>query len=144
MTVIQFAKKHKNKNFYVVESAKLIGDTQYRGEFEQKIVDVLKFAKQENLILFFDEIHTLISLGDSDGGIGINNILKPYLTDPKLQFIGATTNNEDKILLQDEAFQRRFTIVKLEKLNLENLEKFLKTILTCLILSYQDLQKMNF
>lgn len=67
MTVIQFAKKHKNKNFYVVESAKLIGDTQYRGEFEQKIVDVLKFAKQENLILFFDEIHTLISLGDSEG-----------------------------------------------------------------------------
>lgn len=115
MTVIQFAKKHKNKNFYVVESAKLIGDTQYRGEFEQKIVDVLKFAKQENLILFFDEIHTLISLGDSDGVIGINNILKPYLTDPKLQFIGATTNNEDKILLQDEAFQRRVEFRKLRK-----------------------------
>ena len=90
-----------------------------------------------------DEIHTLISLGDSDRGIGINNILKPYLTDPKLQFIGATTNNEAETLLQDEAFQRRFTIVKLKELNLENLKKFLKTILTRLILSYQDLQKMN-
>ena len=121
--VHQFARKHNLQNIFVVETAKLIGGSKYRGEFEQKVVDVLKFAENKNLIIFFDEIHTLISLGNSEGGMSITNILKPYLTNYDRKFIGATTNTEANLLLDDPAFKRRFTTLKLEEFKYEDLLK---------------------
>lgn len=119
--VHQFAYQNKLDNIFVVETAKLLGGSKYRGEFEQKVVDVLKFAAQNKLILFFDEIHTLISLGQGEGGMSITNILKPYLTDYNMKFIGATTDKEAHLLLEDPAFKRRFTTLKLNEFTYNDL-----------------------
>lgn len=63
-----YAAKYNIRNIYVVECAKLVGGCEFRGSFEQKVVDVLDYAKKYNLILFFDEMHSLINLGNSMGG----------------------------------------------------------------------------
>lgn len=119
--VHQYAYQNKIDNIFVVETAKLIGGSKYRGEFEQKVVDVLKFAAQNGLILFFDEIHTLMSLGHGEGGMSITNILKPYLTNYNMKFIGATTDKEAALLLEDPAFKRRFTTLKLNEFAYDDL-----------------------
>ena len=111
----QYAKFKNLDNMFVVECAKLIGDCSLRGSFEQKVVDVIEYARKNNLILFFDEIHSLIDLGNSIGGMSISDILKPYLTDNDLIFIGATTTKEANILLEDEAFKRRFSTIQLKE-----------------------------
>ncbi|SET65985.1 AAA family ATPase [[Clostridium] polysaccharolyticum] len=110
-----YAKHFNIKNIFVVECAKLIGNTEYRGAFEQRVVELMEFAKGMELILFFDEIHTLLNLGKTIGGIAITDILKPYLLDQKLCFIGATTLKESQYLLKDEAFKRRFTPLILQE-----------------------------
>ncbi len=110
-----YAKKFDLKNIFVVECAKLIGNTEYRGAFEQKIVELMNFAKSMNITLFFDEIHVLLDLGKAQGGISITDILKPYLLDEKLYFIGATTLKEFDILMTDEAFKRRFSTIYLNE-----------------------------
>ena len=74
---------------------------------------MIKYAKDMQLILFFDEIHTLLQLGKTTGGISITDILKPYLLDSQLNFIGATTIKEAELLVQDEAFKRRFSFIVL-------------------------------
>lgn len=116
-----YAKRYNKKNIFVVECAKLISNTEYRGAFEQKIVELMKFAKNMNLILFFDELHVLIEMGKSQGGISITDILKPYLLDDEMTFIGATTLKEVNYLLADEAFKRRFSTLILEEPSEEQL-----------------------
>ena len=86
-----FAKKNQIHNVFVVECAKLVGSTEYRGAFEQRTVDLLNYVKRYGMIVFFDEIHTLINLGKSTGGMSITDILKPYLLYEAVVFIGATT-----------------------------------------------------
>jgi len=108
-------------NIFVVECAKLIQNTELRGSFEEKIVELIKFAKKMQLELFFDEIHTLIDLGKSLGGISITDILKPYLLDSNIHFIGATTKAEVMLLMGDSAFKRRFSIVSLGEPSIEEL-----------------------
>lgn len=108
-----YARKYGIKNIFVVECARLISDTEYRGAFEQKIVELMKFAMAMNLVLFFDELHVLLQLGKAQGGISITDILKPYLLDENLCFIGATTIKEAQLLMEDEAFKRRFTSIVL-------------------------------
>lgn len=110
-----YAKYYEIKNIFIVECAKLVGNTEYRGAFEQKVVELMKFAKSMNLILFFDELHVLLDLGKSKGGISITDILKPYLLDEDLCFIGATTVKEVQMFLADEAFKRRFTTILLDE-----------------------------
>jgi len=108
-----YAKRYKLRNVFCVECAKLISNTEYRGAFEQKVIEMIKYAKNMQLILFFDEIHTLLQLGKTTGGISITDILKPYLLDSQLNFIGATTIKEAELLVQDEAFKRRFSFIVL-------------------------------
>lgn len=115
--VRQFATIYPDKKIFGVDSAKLISSSEYRGIFEQKVVDLIKYTKKNSLILFFDEIHALIDLGNSTGGMSINNILKPYLSNNDIICIGATTISESKILLEDEAFKRRFSIIRLEDIS---------------------------
>ena len=119
--VEEFAARNNLHNIFFVECAKLVGNCEYRGAFEQKVVDLLDYASNNNLILFFDEIHTLIDLGKSKGGISITDILKPYLLDSKLIFIGATTQSELKYFVVDEAFKRRFSIIKVNEPSPETL-----------------------
>ncbi len=121
--VEEFAVKNNLHNILFVECAKLIGNSEYRGSFEQKVVDLLDYANKNNLILFFDEIHSLVDLGKSTGGISITDILKPYLLDSKLIFIGATTEKEVKYLTADEAFKRRFSVIKVGEPDSETLYK---------------------
>lgn len=139
----QYAYRNKINNIFVVETAKLIGGSKYRGEFEQKIVDVIKFAKQNELILFFDEIHTLISLGHSEGGMSITNILKPYLTNHNMKFIGATTDNEARILLEDPAFKRRFTTLKLNEFTYDEVLKVTEKYFSLFNINRELLQSMD-
>lgn len=110
-----FAFKFNLNNIFAIDCAKLIADTEYRGSFESKVTELLNYAKELNLILFFDEIHALINLGKTTGGISITDILKPYLLDSSLRFIGATTTQEVKALFFDEAFKRRFTTIFLDE-----------------------------
>ena len=119
--VEQFVRSHQMHNVFVVETAKLVGGSQFRGEFEQRVVDVVDFAIKGKLVLFFDEIHALIDLGKSEGGMSITNILKPYLSTNNITFIGATTIKEAEILLRDEAFKRRFSVIKLEEFSREEI-----------------------
>ncbi|AMK74589.1 MULTISPECIES: AAA family ATPase [Bacillus] len=118
-----YARNHKSQKILCIEVAKMIGGSQYRGEFEQKVVDILNYAVKEDLIIFFDELHSLIDLGHSTGGMSATNILKPYLSGQKLKFIGATTIKEANILLEDEAFKRRFSIIKVPEFELSQLLK---------------------
>lgn len=111
--VEEFAIRNELSNLFIVESAKLIGSTEYRGSFEQRVVELMDYAKKNKLILFFDEIHSLINLGKSTGGISVTDILKPYLLDEEMIFIGATTLKEVKFFIEDEAFKRRFSIIKI-------------------------------
>lgn len=113
--VEEFAVKNGIHNVFVVECAKLIGSTEYRGAFEQRTTDLLRYAKSCGLIIFFDEIHTLINLGKSTGGMSITDILKPYLTDEEMVFMGATTLKEYLYFAEDEAFKRRFSVIRIDE-----------------------------
>lgn len=141
-----YAKRYGIKSIFVVECAKLISNTEYRGSFEQKVVELMDFAKGMDLVLFFDEIHVLLDLGKTTGGISITNILKPYLLDQKMCFIGATTAKEAKLLLADEAFKRRFTSILLEEPSDEILldikKNFEETVLHEQLLSDHNAKKV--
>lgn len=114
-----FAKKFHIKNLFVVECAKLISNTEFRGSFENKVIELMEFSRGMNLILFFDEIHVLMELGKTTGGISITDILKPYLLEETLCFIGATTLKEASILMKDEAFKRRFSPIVISEPSLK-------------------------
>ncbi len=107
----------KNCIIYNLSMASLISGTKYRGEFEerfQKILDEVK--KNSNIILFIDEVHTLIGAGGAEGAIDASNILKPYLARGEIKIIGATTIQEySKWIASDRAFDRRFQKIYVEE-----------------------------
>lgn len=123
-----FASTNRLHNVFVVECAKLIGTTEYRGAFEQRTTDLMDYAKRNGLIIFFDEIHSLINLGKSTGGMSITDILKSYLLDSELIFIGATTTREAHFFSEDEAFKRRFSMIKVEEPSDEELIRIMKSL----------------
>lgn len=98
-----------NKIFFELNLSSLIAGTKYRGEFEARIKQVIEEAKNENVILFIDEIHTLIGAGDAEGALDAANILKPALSTGEITLIGATTFKEYRQkFVKDKALQRRF------------------------------------
>lgn len=123
-----FASTNRLHNVFVIECAKLIGTTEYRGAFEQRTTDFIEYAKRNGLIIFFDEMHSLINLGKSTGGMSITDILKPYLLDSELVFIGATTTKEARFFAEDEAFKRRFSMIKVEEPSDEELIRIKKSL----------------
>ncbi len=112
-----YAKMNKNLNVFFVNTGRLIAGCKYRGEFEEKVENLIRYSEEKGYILFFDEIHALIDLGKAEGGISITDILKPYLTKPNFKCIGTTTVEESKLLLKDKAFNRRFSTLKLKEIN---------------------------
>ena len=92
-----------------VDMASLVAGTKYRGDFESKVNDLLKRVEKERVILFIDEIHTLVHAGGAEGAISAGDIIKPYLARGKIKCIGATTINEyHEYFEKDEALNRRF------------------------------------
>lgn len=117
----------KNMRILSVAISSLVAGTKYRGEFEERINKMIEELEQApNIILFIDEIHTIIGAGGAEGAIDASNILKPYLARGKIKIIGATTKQEYmKFLEGDKAFDRRFQKIIIEEPNLENVKSIL-------------------
>ncbi|MCL2013924.1 MAG: ATP-dependent Clp protease ATP-binding subunit [Oscillospiraceae bacterium] len=99
-----------NKQVYLMDLTALVAGTQFRGQFESRIKGLIEEVKsQGNIILFIDEVHTLVGAGDSEGSMSAANIMKPALSRGEIQVIGATTFNEyRKNIEKDSALERRF------------------------------------
>ena len=100
----------QNKKLLVLDLALVIAGTKYRGEFEERIKRIMKeIREQKNIILFIDELHTIVGAGGSEGSMDASNMLKPALSRGELQCIGATTLKEyRKYFEKDAALERRF------------------------------------
>lgn len=123
----------KNKRIISVDMAYTVAGTKYRGEFEERIKKMVKeLEDNDDVIIFIDEIHTLVGAGGAEGAIDASNILKPALARGKLKLIGATTISEyKKFIEKDNALDRRFQKVFVEepdKSNLKNILMNLKSI----------------
>ena len=101
------------KRIISISTASLVAGTKYRGEFEERINKIITELEEENdIILFIDEIHTLVNAGGAEGAIDASNILKPALARGKIKIIGATTTEEYKQYIEkDKALSRRFQTV---------------------------------
>lgn len=120
----------KGKRLVSLDLASLVAGTKYRGEFEERLKKVLKeIEKAGNIILFIDELHTIIGAGGAEGAIDASNMLKPALSRGELQCIGATTMNEyKKYIEKDAALERRFQHVIIEEPSIEETIEILKGI----------------
>ena len=100
----------QGKSVYSIDMGSMVAGSKYRGDFEERIKNVLTEATSDpNIILFIDEIHTLIGAGGGEGSLDAANIMKPMLTKNELQIIGATTMDEySKYIEKDSALERRF------------------------------------
>lgn len=120
----------KNKEILNLNIASVIAGTKYRGEFEEKLSKIIKELETvDNLILFVDEIHTIVGAGGAEGAIDASNILKPALARGKIKCIGATTNIEFKNTIEkDKALERRFQKIYVKEPNEEETKIILKKI----------------
>ena len=108
----------KNKQLYSLDMGALIAGAKYKGEFEERLKSVINEVKQSegNIILFIDEIHTLVGAGKGEGAMDAANILKPALARGELRSIGATTLDEyQKYFEKDKALERRFQTVMVDE-----------------------------
>ena len=111
--VPSYLKEYKIVN---VDMSNLVAGTKYRGDFENKIIELLKRIENKKIIIFIDEIHTLINAGGAEGAISAGDIIKPYLARGLIKCIGATTISEyHEIFAKDEALNRRFQMVMIEE-----------------------------
>ncbi len=113
-----------------MDTGSLISGTRYRGEFEDRLNKIIKETiEDKNIILFIDEIHTLVNCGGAEGAVDAANILKPYLARGELKVIGATTLKEYKATIyKDKALDRRFQIINVEEPSLKDTEYILKNV----------------
>ncbi|MGA1078410.1 MAG: ATP-dependent Clp protease ATP-binding subunit, partial [Nitriliruptoraceae bacterium] len=117
-----------DKHLYTLDLGALVAGSRYRGDFEERLKKVLKeITSRGDIILFIDEIHTLVGAGAAEGAIDAASILKPMLARGELQTIGATTIDEyRKHLEKDAALERRFQPVKVEQPSAEHAVEILK------------------
>ena len=108
-----------NKRIISLDMASVVSGTKYRGEFEERMNKIIKEVEQEeDIILFIDEIHTLVGAGGAEGAIDASNILKPSLARGTIKVIGATTTLEyKKFIEEDRALERRFQPILIEEPN---------------------------
>lgn len=120
----------KDKKIISVQVSTLISGTKYRGEFEARVNDLIKECiKNKNIILFIDEIHTIMKTGSSEGAIDAGNILKPYLCSGDIKIIGATTISEyNEYIKKDQALLRRFTPIMVNEPSLKDMEFILNKV----------------
>ena len=118
----------KDKQIYSLDMGSLVAGSRYRGDFEERLKKVLKEIRTRgDIILFIDEIHTLVGAGAAEGSIDAAQMLKPMLARGELQTIGATTNDEyRKYIEKDAALERRFQPVKVEEPSVEETVEILK------------------
>jgi len=111
----------RGKEVFLLDMTALVAGTQFRGQFEGRIKGLVEEVKAEgNIILFIDEVHTLVGTGDSEGSMSAANIMKPALSRGELQVIGATTFNEyRKHIEKDAALERRFQPITVEEPSVE-------------------------
>lgn len=130
----------KNKRIISLDMATSVAGTKYRGEFEERMHKILKeIEENDDIILFIDEVHTLVGAGGAEGAIDASNIFKPALARGTLRCIGATTTEEyKKYIEKDSALERRFQKVVIEETN----KKTLKDILLSLKEIYESYHKV--
>ena len=115
---------------YLLDMTAVVAGTQFRGQFESRLRNIIEEVKQlGNVILVIDEIHTIASAGDAEGGMNAGNILKPALSRGEIQVIGATTIEEyRKHIEKDAALERRFQTIMVEEPSIEETVEILKGI----------------
>ena len=119
-----------NMNIWTLDLPGLVAGAKYRGEFEERLKNVIQEATEaDDIILFIDEMHTLIGAGSAEGSIDASSMLKPVLARGAFQIIGATTAEEfRKYLSKDPAFERRFQAIDVEEPSVEDTVSILKAL----------------
>ena len=122
-----------NKRIISLDIALMLAGTKYRGQFEERIKAVMDdIHRAKNIILFIDELHTIVGSGSSEGSMDASNILKPALSRGEIQCIGATTLDEyRKYIEKDSALERRFQPVKVEAPDIDDAIKILHGVKKC-------------
>src|SRR5712675_447136 len=118
----------RDKRVVTLDLALMVAGTKYRGQFEERIKAVMdEIRRSKNVILFIDELHTIVGAGSAEGAMDASNIIKPALSRGELQCVGATTLNEyRKYIEKDAALERRFQTVKVEAPSLDEAVQILK------------------
>jgi ATP-dependent Clp protease ATP-binding subunit ClpC len=118
----------RDKRVITLDLALMVAGTKYRGQFEERIKAVMdEIRRSKNVILFIDELHTIVGAGSAEGALDASNIIKPALSRGELQCVGATTLNEyRKYIEKDAALERRFQTVKVEAPTVEEAVQILK------------------
>ncbi|MBF0510304.1 MAG: ATP-dependent Clp protease ATP-binding subunit, partial [Deltaproteobacteria bacterium] len=124
----------KDKTVYSLSLTNLIAETRYRGDLEARMEGLMAevIRKKDKVIIFIDEIHTLVHAGASEGGIGVGDILKPVLSRGEFPCIGATTVTGSNQFLKDPALARRFKRVIVKEPSPGEALKILRGICVCL------------
>src|SRR5438876_1791317 len=132
----------RDKRVITLDLALMVAGTKYRGQFEERIKAVMdEIRRSKNIILFIDELHTIVGAGSAEGTMDASNIIKPALSRGELQCIGATTLNEyRKYIEKDAALERRFQAVKVEAPSIEEAILILKGLRQ----KYEDHHKAEF
>jgi ATP-dependent Clp protease ATP-binding subunit ClpC len=118
----------RDKRVVTLDLALMVAGTKYRGQFEERIKAVMdEIRKVKNIILFIDELHTIVGAGSAEGAMDASNIIKPALSRAELQCVGATTLNEyRKYIEKDSALERRFQQVKVDEPSVADAIKILQ------------------
>src|SRR2546428_848166 len=118
----------RDKRVITLDLALMVAGTKYRGQFEERIKGVMdEIRRSKNVILFIDELHTIVGAGSAEGAMDASNIIKPALSRGELQCVGATTMNEyRKYIEKDAALERRFQTVKVDAPTVEEAIEILK------------------
>jgi ATP-dependent Clp protease ATP-binding subunit ClpC len=118
----------RDKRVITLDLALMVAGTKYRGQFEERIKAVMdEIRRAKNILLFIDELHTIVGAGSAEGTMDASNIIKPALSRGEMQCIGATTMNEyRKYIEKDAALERRFQVVKVEAPSVEEALLILK------------------
>src|ERR1700719_1900885 len=118
----------RDKRVITLDLALMVAGTKYRGQFEERIKAVMdEIRRSKNVILFIDELHTIVGAGSAEGAMDASNIIKPALSRGELQCVGATTMNEyRKYIEKDAALERRFQTVKVDAPTVEEAIEILK------------------
>ena len=118
----------RDKRVITLDLALMVAGTKYRGQFEERIKAVMdEIRRSKNVILFIDELHTIVGAGSAEGAMDASNIIKPALSRGELQCVGATTMNEyRKYIEKDAALERRFQTVKVDAPTIDEAIEILK------------------